>query len=117
PSEGQQWMTDDGRGTPFIVDKADNVCGLVEPRQLTVPAKVDYPKLLHATAEYKEMVRSKIDPESAKGIEMLARARTRVVQACEVEQVNGGYCSIWKAISRRDGTAIPDVTKAVLKGI
>ncbi|MCP5023429.1 MAG: hypothetical protein GY930_16875 [bacterium] len=108
-------LTDDGRGTPYVVDKTDSICGLSEPRQLTVPAKVNFEKLLKATAEHKELVRKKIDPSSAKGTALLSRATRKVVAACEAVRVKGSYCSIWKTISRRDGVAIPSVTADVLK--
>lgn len=104
---------DDGRGTPYIVDKDDAICGLSEPRQLTNPAKVDFDALLAATKEIKELKRNKISPSSAKGIELTTKARTRVRDACESIRTANGYCSIWKAISRRDRTAITDVTAAV----
>lgn len=114
---GEQSMVlaDDGRGTPYVVNKTDSICGLTAPRQLTVPAKVDFTKLLKATAEHKELVRKKIDPSSAKGMALLSLATRKVVAACEAVRVKGSYCSIWKKISRRDGMAIPSVTTDVLK--
>ena len=116
PDDAQVSSTfDNGRGTPFRVLKADNLCGLSEARQLTVPAQVDYLKLLHATTEYKELLRRKLDPKSAQGIALLSSAKTRVIDACETARVNGGYCSVWRKISRRDGAAIPKLTAQVLK--
>ncbi len=106
-------VADDGRGTPYKVDKADNLCGLSEPRQLTAPAKVDYQTLLEATAEHIELTKKKIDPTSAQGIKLLAAAHERVVKACETVRVQGSHCSVWKSIERRDGTAIPDITATV----
>jgi len=117
PPIGPSANVDQGRGTPYKLDKSDNLCGVSEARQLTVPAKVSYTKLLHATSEYKELVRKKLDPNSAKGIALMARAKTRVIDACEVARANGAYCSIWKKIARRDGGIIPDVTQEVLKGL
>lgn len=104
---------DDGRGTPYKVDKDDTICGLSEPRQLTNPAKVDYQALMDETGEIKELKRNKIDPSSAKGIELTTKARTKVRDACEVVRTNKSHCSIWKKISRRDRVAIADVTDAV----
>ncbi len=116
PSLGEDVaLADDGRGTPYKVSKSDSICGLVEPRQLTVPARVDFTKLLRATSEHKELVRKKIDPASAKGTALLSRARHKIVSACEVVRIKGAYCSVWKKISRKDGKAIPDVTASVLK--
>lgn len=110
-------LDDDGRGTPYKVDKDDNVCGLVEPRGLTNPAKVDYDGLLDATPEAKKIKRRKIDPDSAEGIRLMTEARTRVLEACESVRADLGHCSVWKEISRRDGTAIDDITDAVKKEI
>lgn len=108
---------DDGRGTPYKVDKADNVCGLDEPRALTNPALVDYGALLDATPEAKLIKRRKIDPQSAEGIRLMTEARTRVLEACESVRGDLGHCSVWKKISRRDGTAVDDITAAVTKEI
>jgi hypothetical protein len=104
---------DDGRGTPFVVLKADNICGLDEPRQITTPAKVDYDALLAETTEVKELKRNGIDPTSSKGITLLTKARSRVLKACETVRTELGYDSIWKSITRRDSRAIPDATDSV----
>ncbi|MEZ5975180.1 MAG: hypothetical protein R3F33_12360 [Planctomycetota bacterium] len=117
PGDAAVSLSDDGRGTPYKVDKADNICGLVEPRQLTSPVKVDYQALLEATSEHQELTRKKIDPTSAKGIELLAKARDRVRDACEAVRQAGNYCSVWKDIERRDGTQISDVTDLVKKSL
>jgi len=104
---------DDGRGTPFVVLKADNICGLDEPRQITTPAKVDYDALLVETTEVKELKRNGIDPTSSKGITLMTKARSRVLKACETVRTELGYDSIWKSITRRDSRAIPDATDSV----
>lgn len=104
---------DDGRGTPFVVQKADNICGLDEPRQITTPAKVDYEALLQETTEVKELKRNGIDPTSSKGITLMTKARSRVLKACETVRTELGYDSIWKSITRRDSRAIPDATDQV----
>lgn len=106
-------IPDDGRGTPFVVLKADNICGLDEPRQITTPAKVDYDALLDETPEMRELRRNGIDPTSSKGITLLTKARSRVLKACEAVRTEAGYDSIWKAITRRDAKSIPDVTDSV----
>ncbi len=106
-------VPDDGRGTPFVVLKADNICGLDEPRQITTPAKVDYDALLQETTEVKELKRNGIDPTSSKGITLMTKARSRVLKACETVRTELGYDSIWKAITRRDSRAIPDATDSV----
>ena len=58
-------VADDGRGTPYVVNKSDNICGLDQPRQLTNPAVVDYDTLLAATPEAKKIAKDKIDPKSS----------------------------------------------------
>lgn len=106
-------LTDDGRGTPYVVEKSDNICGLDEPRQLTDPAVVDYDALLKATPEYKKIEKDKIDPKSSEGITLLTKARARVLKACESVRASKGHCSVWKKIARRDKKAITDITDAV----
>ncbi len=106
-------LDDDGRGTDYIVDKTDNICGIDEPRAISNPAKVDYDAVLEATKEVKLLRRRRIDPESAKGIKLMTEARRKVLAACEAIRADGGYCSIWKAIRRRDHTPIDDVTARV----
>ena len=112
-SEEVRTADDDGRGTPYIVDKSDNICGLDEPRALSNPAKVDYEALLEATAEVKLIRKRRINPESAKGIKLMTEARRQVLAACESVRSDESYCSIWKKISRRDKTPIDDITAKV----
>lgn len=106
-------IDDDGRGTPYVVDKSDNICGIGEPRALSNPAKVDYGDLLAATPEVKRIKRKRIDPDSARGIKLMTEARRKVLAACEAVRADEGYCSIWKDIERRDKTPIDDVTTKV----
>ena len=49
--DGPSATADDGRGTPFVVNKSDSICGIDEPRAITKPAKVDYDALLASTSE------------------------------------------------------------------
>ena len=104
---------DDGRGTPFIVDKTDSICGIDEPRAITSPASIDYEAVLEVTEEVKLLKRRRIDPESAKGIKLMTDARHKVLAACEGVRSDAMYCSIWKKIKRRDKTPIDDVTEKV----
>lgn len=106
-------VADDGRGTPYVVNKSDNICGLDQPRQLTSPAVVDYASLVAATAEYREIEKKKIDPNSSEGITLMTKARARVLKACESVRSSNGHCSVWKEIRRRDKKAITDITDAV----
>ncbi|MEL6716517.1 MAG: hypothetical protein AAFP86_22240, partial [Planctomycetota bacterium] len=104
---------DDGKGTPYVVNKSDNICGLDQPRQLTNPAVVDYDALVAATPEAKKIKKDKIDPKSSEGITLMTKARARVLKACEAVRASGGHCSVWKSISRRDGKAVSNITAAV----
>lgn len=108
-----QIVIDDGRGTPYVVNKSDNICGLDEPRQLTNPAEVDYDALLDATPEVQKIEKDKIDRNSSEGITLMTKARARVLKACESVRASQGHCSVWKEIRRRDKKAIPDITDAV----
>jgi len=108
---------DDGRGTPYVVDKKDNICGLNEPKQLSNPAKVDYDELLSATPEVLRMKKEKIDKDSAEGIQLLNQAESRVLKACQAVREAEGHCSVWKDIKRREGQKIPDLTSKVKKEI
>ena len=100
-------------GTGWIVDRADNICGLDDPKMLSKPAKVDYDALLKATPEMKKIKDDKIDPNSPQGIQLRQAAVTRVQTASEKVRAAGGHCSVWKSIRHTDGRAVPDVTEAV----
>jgi hypothetical protein len=100
-------------GTGWIVDRADNICGLDDPKMLSKPAKVDYDALLRATPEMKKIKDDKIDPNSPQGIQLRQAAATRVQTAAEKVRAADGHCSVWKTIRHQDGRAIPDITDAV----
>lgn len=108
---------DDGRGTPYVVDKSDNICGIDEPRAITNPAKVDYRALLAATPEVRRIKKRKIDRGSAQGTHLMAQARRRVLAACETVSEAEGHSSVWKKIARRDRRPIEDVTAKVKAAI
>ena len=74
---------------------------------------MNYSVLLSATPEIKKIAKDKIDPTSSEGITLTAKARSRVLSACESVRQSGGYCSVWKTIRRKDKKAVPDVTDAV----
>jgi hypothetical protein len=113
----QAVTSDDGRGTDYVVNKSDNITGLDAPRQLSRPSKVDYDKLLNATAEMKRLRKDKIDRNSPEGIRLCTNAADRVKKACEKVRTDKAYCSVWKKIKRRDGKAISDITSSVQKEI
>ena len=108
---------DDGRGTDYIVNRSDNICGLDNPRQLTRPAKIDHAALLSETSEMKLMKKEKIGANSPRGIQLRTAAAKKVSRACEKVRSDKSYCSVWKAISRRDGKTIKDITTLVKKEI
>ncbi len=111
--DGPSATADDGRGTPYVVDKSDSICGIDEPRAITKPAKVDYDALLASTSEVRLMKKRKIDRDSAEGIRLLSAARRKVLSACEEVRSSEGYDSIWKRIKRRDHRAVADITRKV----
>ena len=100
-------------GTGWVVDRADNICGLDDPKMLSKPAKVDYDALLKATPEMKKIKDDKIDPNSPQGIQLRQAAATRVQTAADKVRVANGYCSVWKTIRHQDGRAVPDITDLV----
>jgi hypothetical protein len=108
---------EDGRGTPYVVEKTDNICGLEEPKQLSDPVLVDCEALLEVTPQIKQMKRDKVDPNSARGIQLRTEAEALIREKCESVQSSKGHCSVWKKIERRDGGKIADITEAVKKKI
>jgi hypothetical protein len=81
---------------------------------LSNPARVDYPAVLDATPEMRQIRDEKIDPSSSRGIQLRQSAVDRVRRAAEKVRSARGHCSVWKQIRHRDGRAIPDVTQLVL---
>ena len=105
--------SDDGRGTDFIFDRSDNICGNKAPMGITAPATVDYDALLAVTDEVRKIKKRKIDPHSAEGRTLMTAARRKVLDACEKVRRANNHCGVWKKIRRRDGRAIPDLTAKV----
>ncbi|MFN0008910.1 MAG: hypothetical protein ACKVXR_13495 [Planctomycetota bacterium] len=104
------------RGEPvagWIVDRADNICGLDDAKMLSKPAKVDYDALIKATPELKKIKDDKIDPNSPQGIQLRQAAATRVQTAAEKVRTTEGHCSVWKTIKHSDGRAVADITETV----
>ncbi len=101
----------------WIVNRADCICGLDDPRLLSHPAVVDHPRCMNATPEMKKMQDEHIDPTCPQGIQLKAQAADRVRAAAEKTRVKLGNCSVWKQISNRDGRPIPDVTTEVIAGL
>lgn len=112
PQDGPPVLATEG-DSDWIVEEANNICGVRTARQITNPAKVHYRTLLDATPEIQEMKRKGIDKDSPEGQLLYNAAIDRVRRAAERVMDEGGYCSIWKRIRHRDGRAVPDVTEAV----
>lgn len=97
----------------WIVEEADNVCGLTDPRQITNPAVIDYDELLEATSEMKEMKRKGIDKDSPEGQVLYNKAVDRVQRAASKVMKDKGYDSVWKKIKHRQGRTAPGITDSV----
>ena len=97
----------------WIVEEADNVCGLTDARQLRTPAAVDYDALVEVTSEWKEMKRKGIDKDSPEGQVLFNKAVDRVRTAASTHMKAKGYDSVWKEIKHRRGLKAPDVTDEV----
>jgi len=97
----------------WVVDRADNICGLEDAKTLSKPAKVDYDALLKATPQYKKIKDNKIDPNSPEGIQLRQEAANKVRDACDKIRQQNGYCSVWKTIKHTDGRAVADITDQV----
>jgi hypothetical protein len=97
----------------WVVDRADNICGLEDAKTLSKPAKVDYDALLKATPQYKKIKDNKIDPNSPEGIQLRQEAANKVRDACDKIRQQNGYCSVWKTIKHTDGRAVADITDLV----
>lgn len=97
----------------WVVDRADNICGLDDAKMLSKPAKVDYDALLKATPEMKKIKDDKIEPSSPQGIQLRQAGVTRVQTAAEKVRATDGHCSVWKTIKHSDGRAVADITESV----
>jgi len=104
---------DNPPATGWVIDRADNICGLDDAKTLSKPAKVDYDALLKATAQYKKIKDNKIDPNSPEGIQLRQEAANKVRDACDKVRQQDGYCSVWKTIKHTDGRAVADITDLV----
>jgi hypothetical protein len=100
--------------SPWRALPHDNVCGLRDLSQLSMPAKIDFERCLEATPEMKRMRKQGIRAQSPEGIQLLNEAINRVSEAANLVRAAGGYCSVWKAIEHRDRRRIPDLTAQVV---
>jgi hypothetical protein len=100
-------------GVDWLVNPADNICGLRDPKMLSNPVRVDFDSLLQATTEFEKMRRENIGSNSPEGIQLRQAAIDRVRRACEAVRVANGHCSVWKAIRHRDDRPVVDVTELV----
>ncbi|MAF64184.1 MAG: hypothetical protein CMJ84_00810 [Planctomycetes bacterium] len=86
----------------WVVDEADNVCGLTDPRHLTRPGVMKYDTVLNATSEMREMARKGIDRDSPEGQVLYNKAVDRVRRAAAAIMKDRKLDSVWKAISNKD---------------
>lgn len=98
----------------YIADPADCIVGLDEPRRLTNPARLDYPRVLAHTPPVREMRRKNIHPSSAEGTVLRVAGERQVAEICASLMGELGHDSVWKRIARRDGVAVPDLTLLAL---
>lgn len=101
------------RQVEWVIQAEDSVCGVVEARQIRKPAKVDFDRLVDLTPEGKKIKRDRIDPDSAEGVRLMNRAKSRVRDASAIIMKRQGYDSVWKDISSKKGTYITDLTAYV----
>ena len=101
----------------WVANAADNICGLSDLRQVSDPAKVDYPELWDATPEIRKMKDEDIDPGSAEGIQLQQEATDRIREACDEVREDEGYCSVWKRISHKDARSVDEVTGEVIASL
>jgi hypothetical protein len=113
PEAGTVRAFDNPPAAGWVIDRADNICGLDDAKTLSKPAKVDYDALLKATAQYKKIKDNKIDPNSPEGIQLRQEAANKVRDACDKIRQQDGYCSVWKTIKHTDGRAVTDITDLV----
>ena len=95
----------------------DNICGLSNPRHVTNPSVVNYSVVLNATPEMKDLRRRDINPRSAEGQILKQRAVDHVRRVGSKVMRKSGHCSMWKAISHRDGRRVRDLTDEVLAAL
>jgi hypothetical protein len=100
-------------GTDWIVSSGDNVCGISDARQISNPARVSYESLLGDTPELKDMKKKGIEKDSPEGQILHNKGVDRVRKAAKTVMTNKSHCSVWKKISSRKGSAVPDITEAV----
>jgi hypothetical protein len=102
-------------GHGWKAEESDNICGISDLKKVSRPAKVDYEKVLAATPQMKKIEDEGIDPKSPEGKALRKAARTLVTKSSEAVRKAESHCSVWKAISHKDGRTIPDVTEKVIE--
>ncbi|MCB9915815.1 MAG: hypothetical protein H6828_11825 [Planctomycetes bacterium] len=102
-------------GSDWVVEQEDHVTGVSNAQQITNPAKVSYDSLMDDTSEMQELKKKGIKKDSARGQVLVSAAKDRVRRAAKTVMDEKGYCSVWKAIKNKTGTAVPDITDEVRK--
>ena len=93
---------------------SDNICGLHDLDQLSKPAVLNFERCLGATPEMKRLKKEGIRPQSPEGIQLRSGAVDRVTKAANLVREAGGFCSVWKSITHKDGKRVPDLTSRVI---
>ena len=83
----------------WIADKADNVCGVKDPKQVKFPGIISWQRAMDTTAEMKKIKREKIDKNSALGITLIEAATRKTRNACQRSMKDMNVDSVWKQIS------------------
>lgn len=86
----------------WVVDEADSVCGLTDPRHLARPGVMQYDAVLKGTSEMREMARKGIDRDSPEGQVLYNKAVDRVRRAAAAVMKDRKLDSVWKKISNKD---------------
>ena len=97
----------------WSANSSDHLAGISDLKKVSNPAVVDYDQLYEATEEIKKMRKEKIDPDSAKGRSLRQQAAERVTKAANAIRKEKRHCSVWKAISHKDGRKVDDITAEV----
>ncbi len=109
--------SDDGRGSPYVFNRRDSICGTRNPAGITNPATVHYDALLAVTDEVRKIEKERIRLDSAEALKLMTAARRKVLKACEVVRRANNHCGVWKRITRRDGCRIADITAGVWRAM
>ena len=98
----------------WVVDRANHICGISDPKKMSKPATIDFSTVLASTKEMKEMKKKGIDPDSIEGRTLRNRAMKSLTKACQQARQANGHCGIWKSVRHSDGRSVSDLTYDVI---